>query len=461
VRRWVNDGAVIVDVNQNSYINGIIGFPIRNAIRDFRLHGVAVRGLFIVPSCHPPPERVTEGLRWGETVVGDSDSTREARRFGSYLRRLRETRRLSLDAVEEMSAAFPERITKSHLSRIENGLAEPSFRRLCALSRVYGVPVTQLAERFEIDLKMSNSGADGLAASPEKLRAELSRLSTEGRIDEALQMADLHVVSVELGIAVGEWTTALPHLRAWRAQALLEAGYFGAARDEAEELLDRDDLPERLRAELTITLVSTCIHTQRYLIARLAVADAERLIAALPDAGRLPGDLAFLKGNVALQSGEYQRAAAAYSEAAQHYERLEAPYARCQVRRLLGCALMAAGQHRESQDVLSAALAEAARLGYEKVRALIAGDLGELAWRRDDLASAEAYCLQSNAIARPREFLSIVFRNCYYLWQIALRRNDTAAATIHQRTLGSYFGRVDRTMTEWQAYRDSRTGGQS
>lgn len=405
------------------------------------------------------PERVTDVS--GGTVVGDSESSREARRFGSYLRRLREARRLSLDAVEEMSAAFPERVTKSHLSRIENGLAEPSFRRLCALSRVYGVPITQLAERFEIDLKLAGSAVEAHAVSPEELRAQLSRLSAEGRIEEALRLVDLHVVTAELQVAGPEWTAALSHVRAWRAQALLEAGYFGAARDEAEELLDRNDLADRLRAELTITLVSACLHTQRYLIAKLAVADAERILGTLADPGRLPGDVAFLKGNVALHTGAFEQAAVAYADAATHYERLEAVHARCQVRRLLGCALMAAQKFREAQDVLATAFAEATQHGYEKIRALAAGDLGELAWRRHDLGSAETHCLQSNAIARPREFLSIVFRNCYYLWQIALQRGDTGAAAVHERTLASYFGRVDRTMTEWQAYRDSKTGDRS
>ena len=65
--------------------------------------------------------------------------------FGAYLRKLRETRRLSLDAVEELSAAFPEKVTKSHLSRIENGLApahlstpdghEPDLRHADRLAR--------------------------------------------------------------------------------------------------------------------------------------------------------------------------------------------------------------------------------------------------------------------------------------------------------------------------------------
>jgi transcriptional regulator with XRE-family HTH domain len=80
--------------------------------------------------------------------------------FGAYLRRLRETRRLSLDAVEELSAAFREKVTKSHLSRIENGLALPTFPRLMAMSQIYGMPIASLAERYEIELRRSMKPVD-------------------------------------------------------------------------------------------------------------------------------------------------------------------------------------------------------------------------------------------------------------------------------------------------------------
>ena len=41
--------------------------------------------------------------------------------FGRYLRTLRERRGLSLDDVRSLSQTFPETITKSYMSRCENG----------------------------------------------------------------------------------------------------------------------------------------------------------------------------------------------------------------------------------------------------------------------------------------------------------------------------------------------------
>ncbi len=71
--------------------------------------------------------------------MAEQESLGDAKRFGSFLRKVRERKRLSLDAVEEMSSGYSERLTKSHLSRIENGLAEPSVRKLFALSQIYGM----------------------------------------------------------------------------------------------------------------------------------------------------------------------------------------------------------------------------------------------------------------------------------------------------------------------------------
>ena len=88
-----------------------------------------------------------------------------SRKFGESLRKVREGRRLSLDSVEEMSAGFPERVTKSHLSRIENGLAYPTFTRLFALSRIYGVPIASIAERFDLALQQRTDAVPKPGAS--------------------------------------------------------------------------------------------------------------------------------------------------------------------------------------------------------------------------------------------------------------------------------------------------------
>ncbi len=75
------------------------------------------------------------------------------KQFGVILRRMREERRLSLAAVEKMSTGLPERVTKSHLSRLENGIATASFAQMYTLSVIYRVSVSFLASRFRVCVK--------------------------------------------------------------------------------------------------------------------------------------------------------------------------------------------------------------------------------------------------------------------------------------------------------------------
>lgn len=73
-----------------------------------------------------------------------------AGRFGSYLRELREERRLTLDDIERITANAPEPVTRSLLSRLENGRARVSALKLMALARTYRVRLSVLAERLEL-----------------------------------------------------------------------------------------------------------------------------------------------------------------------------------------------------------------------------------------------------------------------------------------------------------------------
>src|SRR5262245_23771960 len=105
------------------------------------------------------PRSTPSGVQGRGERLEHTEETQGSVAFGGYLKRLRETRRRSLHAVEELSASFPEKVTKSHLSRIENGLALPTFPRLMAMGHIYGVGIASLAERYEIELRRAMTPA--------------------------------------------------------------------------------------------------------------------------------------------------------------------------------------------------------------------------------------------------------------------------------------------------------------
>ena len=108
---------------------------------------------------------------------------------------------------------------------------------------------------------------------------------------------------------------------------------------------------------------------------------------------------------------------------------------------------------------LRRALQTAEEAGYDRPRAFALSHLALLAYRDGDLETAESHCLRSNRLARPREYVSILFRNCFYLWRIAQSRRDGAGVRANERTLRTYVGRVEDYIPEVEEFRAHLGGG--
>ena len=103
--------------------------------------------------------------------------------------------------------------------------------------------------------------------------------------------------------------------------------------------------------------------------------------------------------------------------------------------------------------------AEAEKAGYDRQFAFALSHLGLLAFRENDLDSAEAHCLRSNRLARPREYVSILFRNCFYLWRIAKQRHDEASVRTNERTLRHQLSRIEDHLPEAEEFANFLGGG--
>lgn len=391
-------------------------------------------------------------MRQSEAVV-------ESKRFGEYLRKIREERRLSLDAVEEMSLGFRERVTKSHLSRIENGQAIPTFPRMFTLSQIYGVPVTSIAERFEIELWRDLVPVDAAAWSDEKILEEAGKLKLSGSYVELLSLVATALErsrkDVESGITRGN----LPKLHLYLIDCLVHLGRFESAKAECELLLGSRDLPQDLRVLALLAFITCCYRLKRFTIAQMGLNEAGAELRSMGDAPKLEADLEFQRAAVSWALGELEKAAAGYERASSLYQLVPERFEACKARVNLGQVLIELENKAKALSMLRAALKVAEEAGYDRLQALALSHLGALAFQEHDFVGAETYLLRSNSIARTREYLSLVFRNCYYLWKIAGERGDQTAVKANERTLRTYLGRVDPDLTEVVAFRTSLTGG--
>ena len=371
---------------------------------------------------------------------------------------MREDRKLSLDAVEEMSLSYPGRVTKSHLSRIENGQAEPTFPRMFALSRIYGVPITSLAERFESELSQALTAVDLAGRTAESLREDADRLRLEGRYEEALRFYD-RLIDTTSSPSTGVTTSQLD-IRIRRATCLTQLGRFVAARDELETLIGLPNIDVSFKAKALFLFITCCYRLRRFTVAMFALEPLERLVEELPPEHSLRAQIFNLRGNIHTTLGDLEAAAQSYCRAIQAYTALDETFEGCRARINYAATLMHLGKRRESKRLLAQAFETARIHGYDRHAAFALSTIAQVHYLEENLDLAESYCLRSNSIARAKEFSTVVFQNCFYLWKVARARGDESAIRSHERSLRSHLGRVEEELPEAAEYRRHLAGGE-
>ena len=383
-----------------------------------------------------------------EAVVG--------KRFGSYLRRIREDRRLSLDAVEERSVSYPERVTKSHLSRIETGKAIPTFPRVYALSRIYGVPIAELAERFDLDLRsgLVHSGLDGQTV--EELLESAEAWVQRGAYDEALQLFEQALTQAEAESPAGG--SAYQRAALGQVTCLLHLESYHSAKDAAEQLLNHDGLPVRIELSALYHQAQASYRLERFRVAALVLEQAKTLLPELERTDVLGAMFFGLKGNLHFHMGEFTEAVEEYARAIKAYREVPDRFGETRSRINQTSALIRIGKAGEARRILVDVVEVAKRHEYDRCLALAYGNLGWICYQERDLERAENYCIQSNMLARARGYRSVVFRNCYYLWKIAAAKGDSAGERTNLKTLKTLLNRINEIIPEVSLFRSEIKG---
>jgi tetratricopeptide (TPR) repeat protein len=384
----------------------------------------------------------------------------ESRRFGRYLRTIREQRKLSLDVVEEMSLGFPERITKSHLSRIENGRAVPSFPRMFALSQIYGVPITSVAEKFETDLQLEMQTVDLAGKTADVIQRELEQHKEAGRYQTALALAQTAIENMQDIGGVDDAERFLNELRLYHINCLVHLGRYESAKVDCESLLSSKELSKRQHLWALLSFVTCCYRLKRYNIAEMGLAQADEILEQSDHPDRMKAKTETIRGPVRFAMGRIEDAAESFSRAIDLFRILADPFEESRARINLAQALIELGELKRARKHLTAVLKNAEKSGYNRLEALALSHLALTSYKMNESGPAEAYALRSNAIARPREYHSILFRNCFYLRGIAEQRGDRGAVRSNERTLNTYLSRVEADMPEAIAYRTHLAGGE-
>jgi len=392
--------------------------------------------------------------------VGQPAETNGQICFGRFLRRHRERRHLTLDAVEALSFNLGQRISKSNLSRLENCQTSPNLSKLGTLALLYDVPLSEMVERYEIERRLQCLELRTPASSPaETMEAAIDRMKA-GAYLEALALIRSTRERLEPGNRGTTGTDpAYRRLCLAEIQCLLHLGFHECARIDAERALALKELGVEDTLLAWHGFVASSIRLRRLQVARAALAHAEEILASPEAPSRFRAHFALLQGNLHSEHENYDEALASYVRALQLFEALPNAYEACRCRVLAGGALIELGKLRNARSQLERALAVAEPAGYGRLKCLASSNLAKLAFLLDRHGECENHALRSNRIARELEFEPVLFRNSWYLRRIALMRGNERATRSLERTLLLHLGKMAPSMAEARALREELTAG--
>jgi len=225
-------------------------------------------------------------------------------RFGTFLRGLRRARRLTLEDVERATLSEPEPVTRSLLSRLENGKARISTLKLMALARLYRVRVALLAERLELEHQLAQIDGVGRGApATDELKSRVLEAGRAGRLHEALRL-------VEATHPAG--SVAAREARLELARLLADDGQSHSALRMLQDVAT-EPLSARQRARACYFLSRTALDVGRTLLARGAFSALSALPRPWPE--DVEAGAAMIEAELLESDGELERALDAWLSA--------------------------------------------------------------------------------------------------------------------------------------------------
>jgi tetratricopeptide (TPR) repeat protein len=396
-----------------------------------------------------------------------------SKRFGSYLRKLREERRLTLDTIEDLSQSHSDRISRTYLSRCENGRTLPSFTKLFTLSKIYRTRLTALAERLQLDVELeSMPPVDLTATGYEELTRRGQDEVRQGNVKAAFLLFNAAWDSASLQEDESRRAQHGSEARLALAIALYRLGRLEMAEEECKGLLSQAGLAPVVGRRTLILLSAIYYDTTRNELARIMIHEAEaRLNGIASQPAGAPGipvedaksfaDILSMKGLLELESGRFDEARAAFEKARERYEALEDAFSLCKTFGNLGAVAARAGQERHALAHFQHSLDMARQQGYPYYAAKRLHDIGRLHYDRGRLGEARRSLHDSNELARRGEFHDVTFLNCFYLWKSALAEGDRAAAMANDKSLRFFAFKIENSfpeLEEFKAHLETRKG---
>lgn len=345
---------------------------------------------------------------------------------------------MSLRTVAQDCVGYPEPVGFDYLSRLERGQLMPSVPKLATLASVYGRPISELIDLYEIEeLRRLVPKKAGYAMCRtlgiESLeRGEITKALAcfLGALDAArLEAPDRQRFAVALNNA---------------GHALLKGGRYLTARQYLEEGLRFVDRPGT-RARLLDNLANVHYQLDDLLIAELLARAACDL--TLEDVVMRPITHATLSA-IVLDLKRYPEAEALMRQSLEDYERAGNEIEATRQMYNLGHCLVTQGKLSEGLILAGSAAARAAAREDPHLRAtsqLFLGRCLYLAGRKEEAAGPLKVALR---IATETSNRNVAFHGAFYLLQLALEKGSRAEEADNEKIARQHRVRLEQRSEE-------------
>jgi tetratricopeptide (TPR) repeat protein len=326
-----------------------------------------------------------------------------------------------LQDVERGTLQEPEPVTRSLLSRLENGKTSVSALKLLALSRLYGVGFGLIAERLELDHELEATDEAELGQlSVEDLLSRARNAGLKGNVHRALLLYERAEVQCLDG---GGSRHARVRARLGVARSLLGAGRFRSACRVLEDL-SGEDLARNQRAWAYFLLCRGHQHLGQHLIAGAVFEALEATGPPWP--AEIETQIPALRAELASAEGRIDEALGGWLQALDAARR--ASDANAETYSLL---CLAATERRRANYAAALGWAERGRalaqdLGFPFLLVKLWTETGRIERDRARLDLAREAWATSRRLARSMDLYADLFDIYLELWRLAAQQQNEA-----------------------------------
>ena len=245
----------------------------------------------------------------------------------------------------------------------------------------------------------------------------------------------------------------------WHINAMIMLGHYESAKVMSEEVLSRTSNDSETHLKALICFVRTSYRLKRFAVALMGLQQIDQLLDSKEWSPFLCSVAQATHGPVYAAIGDLQRAKECFESSIELFRNIDDDFEACKARINLGQILIDSGSLGAARRHLVQSLSDASAGKFDKLIALAASHLAVLNYKKGDPQSAASFSLRSNAIARPNGYRSILFRNVFYLWKVAVDRDDSAAMKSNEQTLRTLSNRIHDESPELEQFRRFIEGG--